>query len=146
MKNYLSREERRLATFFCIMYGLIETVMQYKENISKEEVTELKYTNTHLGKYITALANRVGSDEGKRLHKEALSHRVELVPKSFDGQFIVDKEALEGALLYAVKGTCDKCTHGVDYYNTCDLYKCMAKLGMGSNSKHEDKCEFNYTD
>lgn len=142
MKTYLNREERRIATYFCIVYGLIDGVMKYKDNISKEEVTALKYVNTYLEKYIDALIKRVGAEEGMRIHREAMENKVELTPKSYDGQLIVDKGCMEEVARYAVEGKCFGCER-VDWQN-CELCKFMHKIGIGRIEDDETKCEFWY--
>ena len=140
MKTYLNREERRIATYFCIVYGLIDGVMKFKDNISKEEVTALKYVNTYLEKYIDALIKRVGSEEGMRIHKEAMENKVELKPKSYDGQLIVDQTCMEEVARYAVEGKCFGCERN-DWRN-CELCNFMHKIGMGRIEDDEEKCEF----
>ena len=142
MKNYLNREERRIATYICIMYGLIDTIFDFKENISKEEVTALKYSNTYLQKYIEALIKRVGPDEGMRIYREARDNVVELKPKNFEGQLIVDKDSMEEVCRMSVEKHCFGCKR-VDWQN-CGLYKCMNKIGVGRVSDEEGKCEFYY--
>lgn len=142
MKDYLNREERRIATYICIVYGLIEKLFENKSNMSKEELTALKYSNTYLGKYITALIGRVGPAEGNRIYKEAMYNKVELKPKSYDGQFIVDKESLEAVAQMAVETHCFGCKR-VDWRN-CGLFKCMNNLQMGAVNEEPGKCEFYY--
>lgn len=142
MKTYLNREERRIATYICIVYGLIDTIFDSKENISKEEITALKYTNTYLQKYIEALIRRVGQDEGMRIYKEARDNVVELKPKNYDGQLIVDKDSMEEVCRMAVEANCFGCKK-VGWHN-CGLYKCMHKVGMGKVDEDYDGCEFYY--
>ena len=142
MKTYLNREERRIATYICIVYGLIDTIFEFKENISKEEITALKYSNTYLQKYIEALIKRVGAEEGMRIYKEARDNVVELKPKNYDGQLIVDKDSMEEVCRMAVEAHCFGCDR-VDWRN-CELYKCMNKIGVGRVSDEEGKCEFYY--
>jgi hypothetical protein len=140
MKTYLNREERRIATYFCIVYGLIDGVMKFKDSISKEEVTALKYVNTYLEKYIDALIKRVGPEEGRRIHREAMENKVELKPKNYDGQLIVDKTCMEEVARYAVEGKCFGCERN-DWRN-CELCHFMHKIGMGRIEDDEMKCEF----
>jgi len=142
MKDYLNRDERRIATYFCIVYGLIDTVMNYKDNYSKKEITALKYVNTYLEKYIDALIARVGAEEGKRIMREATENVVEFKPKNYDGQFILDKESLEQVCSVAVDASCFGCKKS--NYNNCELYKCMCKLGMSTAKTKGDECEFCY--
>lgn len=144
MKNYLSRDERRIATYFCICYGLIDSQMEYKQNYSKDEITALRYVNTYLQKYIDALIKRVGKEEGERILRDATQNTVDLHPKNYDGQYIVDREALEGALTYAVEYKCKNCNK-TDYYH-CDLYKCMDKCGMSTVGNKAKYCDFAWQD
>lgn len=109
MKTYLNREERRIATYICIVYGLIDTIFEFKENLSKKEITALKYANTYLTKYIEALINRVGGEEGERIYREARDNVVELKPKNYDGQLIVDKDSMEEVCRMAVESHCFGC-------------------------------------
>lgn len=142
MKTYLNREERRIATYICIVYGLIDTLLKNKDNISKEEVTALKYTNTYLEKYINGLIKRVGAEEGRRIYKEANDNVVELKPRSYDGQYIVDKDSLEEIARMAVETHCFGCKK--EDWRNCMLYKWMNKVGMGRVTDDEEKCEFFY--
>ena len=142
MKTYLNREERRLATYICIVYGLIDTIFEFKDNISKQEITALKYANTYLTKYIEALINRVGREEGERIYKEARDHVVELKPKNYNGQLIVDKDSMEEVCRMAVEANCFGCDR-VDWRN-CGLYKCMNNMEVGIVNDTKGKCEFYY--
>ena len=142
MKTYLNREERRIATYICIVYGLIDTIFKFKDNISKQEVKALKYVNTYLEKYIDALIKRVGGEEGERIYKEARDNVVELKPRNYDGQLLVDKDSMEEVARYAVEGKCFGCERN-DWRN-CELCKFMHKLGMGRIEDDETKCEFWY--
>lgn len=142
MKNYLNREERRISTYICIVYGLIETLFENKKNMSKEEITALKYSNTYLDKYIQALIRRVGPEEGNRIYNEAMNNKVELKPKNYDGQLVVDKNSLEEVARMAVETHCFGCTRS-DWRN-CELYRCMDKLQMGRVCEETGKCEFYY--
>lgn len=142
MKTYLNRDERRIATYICITHGLIDTIFDFKENISKEEITALKYTHTYLEKYIEALIKRVGADEGMRIYKEARDNVVELKPKNYDGQLLVDKDCMEEVARLAVETHCFGCKR-TDWRN-CQLYRFMDKLGMGKVNEVPGKCEFYY--
>lgn len=142
MKTYLNREERRIATYICIVYGLIDTIFQFKQNISKEEITALKYTNTYLEKYISALVKRVGPEEGERIYKEARDHKVELVPRNYEGQLIVDKDCMEEVARMAVETHCFDCKR--EDWRNCELCHFMHKLGIGRICDDEGKCEFWY--
>jgi len=143
MKNYLSRDERQIATYVCIMYGLIDTIFKYKDNISKEEVTNLKYANTYLAKYIDALIKRVGAAEGDRIYRQARDNVVDLKPRNYDGQYIVDKDSLEEVCRMAVEKHCFGCKR--QGWHNCGLYKCMDKMGVGRvNDDNNGRCEFYY--
>lgn len=142
MKNYLNQEERRIATYICIVYGLIETLFANKKNISKEELTALKYSDTYLDKYIQALIRRVGPEEGNRIYKEAMNNKVELKPKNYEGQLVVDKDSLEEVARMAVETHCFGCKR--EDWRNCGLYKCMDKLQMGQICDEPGKCEFYY--
>lgn len=93
MKTYLNHAERQMASFFAICYGLIDSALEeWSNNISKEEITALKYSHTRLKKYIQALVKRVGANEGDRIYKVARDFKVELKPKSYDeGQLLLRK-------------------------------------------------------
>ena len=143
MKTYLSHDERQISTYFAICYGLIETVINERgKNLSQEEITALKYSRTHLEKYIHALIKRVGRVEGDRIFRLAQSSKVEIKPKKYEGQFIVDKEALEEVARIAVEAKCFGCTR-VDWHN-CGLYQCQKKMDVGSTNDTKGKCEFWY--
>ena len=143
MKTYLSHDERQIATYFAIVYGLIETQLEeHGKNISKEEKTSLKYAHTYLQKYIQALVKRVGIKEGDRIYRLARDSKVEINPKNYDGQFIVDKESLEYTCAIAVEAKCFGCERE-DWYN-CGLYNCQKKMGVGSVNDTKGKCEFWY--
>ena len=142
MKTYLNGEERRITTFIMLMYGIISTLLKNTDNISKEETKCLKYINTYIDKYIEALTNRVGKEENKRIYNEAMNNKVELKPKSYEGQLLVDKDCLEEVCRMAVEANCFGCKR-VGWHN-CGLYKCMHKVGMGKVDEDYDGCEFYY--
>ena len=142
MKTYLNGEERRITTFIMLMYGIISTLLKNTDNISKEEVKCLKYINTYIDKYIEALTNRVGKEENKRIYNEAMNNKIELKPKSYEGQLLVDKDCLEEVCRMAVEANCFGCKK-VGWHN-CGLYKCMHKAGMGKVDEDYDGCEFYY--
>ena len=143
MKTYLSNEERQVSTFFSICYGLIEKTLAERVNyISKEEIKNLKYARTYLEKYIISLVKRVGVKEGDRVYRLARDSQVELKPRDYDGQFVVDKESLEYVCAIAVDNKCFGCTR-TDWHN-CGLYRCQEKMGVGSVNDTEGKCEFWY--
>lgn len=95
MKTYLNQDERQIATFYSIMYGLIDTRLKNKNitnNMSDGEVTNLKYARTYLEKYIKALVDRVGIKEGDRIYRNAQNNKVELIPRGTDnGQWWLTK-------------------------------------------------------
>ena len=143
MKTYLSHDERQICTYFAIVYGLIEGLLSNQiKNISKEEVTALRYTHTHLNKYIKALINRVGPVEGDRIYRLAASSIVELKPKNYEGQLVVDKDCMEEVARMALEANCFGCKR-CDWHN-CGLYNFMKKLGIGSTNDTKGKCEFWY--
>lgn len=143
MKNYLNRDERQIATFLCVMYGLVENLVANDKNLSKDERTALKYTHTYLDKYIMALMNRVGRDEGERIYREVIDKKILLKPKTYnDGQLIVDKHCLEEVARMAVETHCFGCKR--EDWRNCGLYQCMDKLDMGEIYDGADKCDFYY--
>ena len=143
MKTYLSHYERQTATYFAIVYGIIDSQLElYGKNMSKEEVTSLKYAHTYLQKYITALIKRVGSIEGDRIYRLARDSEVEIKPKNYDGQLVVDKDVMEEVTRMALEANCFGCNR-VDWHN-CGLCKFMENLGIGTTNDTEGKCEFWY--
>lgn len=144
MKTYLNHAERQLASFFAICYGMIDSALEeWGDNISKEETTALKYSHTHLKKFIQALIKRVGANEGDRIYKVARDNKVELKPKNYDdGQLIVDKDSMEEVARMAVETHCFGCNR-VDWRN-CELCKFMDKLGIESLNDTKGQCEFRY--
>lgn len=142
MKTYLNGEERRINTFIMLMYGIIETLLQRKDIMSKLEIKCLKYVSTYIDKYIEALTERVGKEEKRRLYNEAMNNKIELKPKICDGQLLVDKDSLEETCRMAVEKNCFGCKR-IDWHN-CGLYKCMHKVGMGKVDEDYDGCEFYY--
>lgn len=66
MKNYLNQDERKKNTLICVMFAIVEELIE-RANGSKEEITNLKYAHTYLKKYIESLIKRVGYDEGGRI-------------------------------------------------------------------------------
>jgi hypothetical protein len=143
MKTYLNHEERQMSAFFGVCYGLIETTLnEHSKNMSKKEITCLKYSYTYLKKYIKALVERVGEVEGDRIYRLVRDNLVELRPRNYDGQLMVDKDVMEEVARMALEANCFGCTR-VDY-NNCGLCKFMDKLGVGSVNDTEGKCEFWY--
>lgn len=143
MKTYLNQEERQIAAYFCICYGLIEAQLEARKNtISSEEITHLTKAHEDLSHYIESLIDRVGLPEGNRLMKMAEEYTVELKPRNYTGQFVVDKESLEEVARMAVETHCFNCTN--TKWHDCGLYKCMDKCGMCSIKENNGKCEFYY--
>lgn len=143
MKTYLSHDERQISTYFTIVYGLIETLLsEHRKNISNEEAKTLKYAHTYLKKYIQALISRVGQVEGDRIYRLAKDSIVELKPKNYDGQLVVDKDCMEEVARMALEANCFGCKR-CDWHN-CGLYGFMKKLGIGSTNDTKGKCEFWY--
>lgn len=142
MKTYLSSTERRSNTFFCIVYGMIDGYLEHEDNFSKEEVKWLKSAHLSLFEYIRGLGKRVGQDELMRIYREARDNQAELKPVNYDGQFIVDKNALEEICRMVVEAYCFGCAR-TDWRN-CELYKFMDKCGMGNVSEEEGKCTYWY--
>ena len=143
MKTYLSHDERQVVTYFAICYGAIDTYLEERsKNISKEEVTALKYSRTYLRKYIQALVKRVGEVEGDRIYRMSRDSQIELRPKHYEGQLIVDKDVMEEVARMALEANCFGCERK-DWQN-CGLCKFMDTLGVGSTNDTEGKCEFWY--
>lgn len=142
MKNYLNREERQIATFICVMFTLVGDLLENDKNLSKEEITALKYSNTYLDKYIKALIDRVGAVEGNRIYKQARDNKVELKPKNYDGQLIVDKNCMEEVARMAVETHCFGCKR-TDWRN-CELAHFMHTLKIGRICDDLSRCEFYY--
>lgn len=142
MKTYLSSAERRSNTFFAIVYGMIEVYLEHQDNFSEEEIKWLKSAHTSLYEYIGALGKRVGQDELMRIYREARDNHAELKPVHYDGQYIVDKNALEEICRMAVEANCFGCTK--EQWQKCELYQFMDKCGMGNNEEKEGKCVFWY--
>lgn len=142
LKTYLNSEERRQNTFFAIVYGMIDGYLERKDNFSAEEVKWLESTHTSLFEYIGALGKRVGQDELMRIYREARDNKAELKPRNYDGQYIVDKNALEEICRMAVETHCFGCKK--ERWQDCDLYKFMDKCGMGNSDEKDGKCTFWY--
>lgn len=142
MKTYLNSEERRQNTFFAIVYGMIDGYLEHKENFSKEEVKWLESTHTSFFEYIGALGKRVGQEELMRIYREARDNRAELKPRTYEGQLIVDKDALEEICRMAVETHCFGCAQ--ERWQDCELYKFMDKCGMGNSNEQDGKCTFWY--
>lgn len=145
MKDYLNQDEHRLEVYYMCCYGYLTVQLQsYGKNMSKEEKTYAKYIATYINKKFEALEKRVGKDETDRIIKDALNCSIRLLPKDHEPQqFMVKKEPLEGALLYAVEAKCKNCNR--TDYKQCNLYKCMDECGMGSASERKSKvCEYSW--
>ncbi len=143
MKTYLSHDERQVCTYFSICYGMIDAqIERFGNNMSPEERTALKYAHTYLKKYIQALVKRVGQHEGERIYRLARDNQVEMKPKSYEGQLIVDKDVMEEVARMALEANCFGCERK-DWQN-CGLCKFMDTLGVGSTNDTEGKCEFWY--
>ena len=142
MKNYLNGEERRIAVGIMCVYGVISVILERTNALSKDEIKFLKYINTYIDKYIQALEDRVGKQEIQRIYNEAINSRIEVKPKSYEGQFIVDKDSLEEVARMAVEANCFGCKRK-DWHN-CGLYKCMHKVGIGNVDEDYDGCEYYY--
>ena len=143
MKPYLNHDERQIVTYFAICFGMVEAFLEERsQNLSKEEITALKYSHTYLKKYIQAMVERVGEVEGDRIYRMARDNQAELRPKKYDGQLIVDKEVMIGTADMALKANCIGCNR-VDY-NNCPLCKFMDVLGVGSINDTKGLCEYRY--
>ena len=143
MKTYLSHDERQLVTYFAICYGMVDTYIEERsKNLSKEEIKTLKYSRTYLRKYIQATVKRVGEIEGDRVYRLARDSQVEIKPKNYEGQLVVDKDVMEEVARMALEQHCFGCNR--TDWNNCGLCKFMDTLGGGSVNDTEGKCEFWY--
>lgn len=144
MKTYLSHNERQIATYFSINLGMINVLLDnYAKNLSKEEITNLKYAYTYLTKYVKALVERVGNAEGDRIYRLATTSKLSINPKSLeDKQVVVDKDDMEEVARMALEKNCFGCERK-DWQN-CGLCKLMDRLGVGSVNDTKGKCEFYY--
>lgn len=143
MKNYLNQEERKKNTLICVMFAIVEELMQ-RANGSKEEITNLKYAHTYLQKYITSLIKRVGYEEGNRIWREARDSYVQIKPKVHeeDGQQLVDKECMEGIAEKCLTAYCFGCKR--EDWRNCELCKYMKRLGIETIYGFEDRCMYWY--
>ena len=143
MKNYLNQDERKKNTLICVMFAIIEELMQ-RANGSKEEVTCLKYAHTYLEKYIKALIKRVGYEEGHRIKKEAEYNYVQLKPRVHEdeGQQVVDKECMEGVAAMCLEKCCFGCKR--EDWRNCHLCNYMQGLDIETIYGFEDRCMYWY--
>lgn len=143
MKNYLNQEERKKNTLICVMFAIVEELMQ-RANGSKEEITNLKYAHTYLEKYIKALIKRVGYEEGNRIWREARDSYVQIKPKVHedDGQQVVDRECMEGVAAMCLEKYCFGCERN-DWQN-CELCRYMKRLGIETIYGIDNKCMYWY--
>ena len=143
MKNYLNQDERKKNTLICVMFAIVEELMQ-RANGSKEEVTCLKYAHTYLEKYIKALIKRVGYEEGNRIWREARDSYVQIKPKVHeeDGYQLVEKECMEGLAAMCLEKYCFGCKRN-DWQN-CELCKYMKRLGIETIYGFKDRCMYWY--
>ena len=143
MKDYLNQEERKKNTLICVMFAIVEELMQ-RANGSKEEITNLNYAHTYLQKYITSLIKRVGYEEGNRIWREARDSYVQIKPKVHEeeGYQLVDKECMEGIA--------EKCLTAYGFgckredWRNCELCKYMKRLGIETIYGFEDRCMYWY--
>jgi hypothetical protein len=144
MKNYLNSDERMQNVFIAVVYGIITVYLENKSNYTAEEIKWLESASMSLYEYIQALGDRVGDKELFRIHKMSKEYKTILRPRSdkCDGQFIVDKNAIEEVCRMAVEAYCFGCER-VDYQN-CPLCQFMDKIGMGVNEEQEGKCTYWY--
>lgn len=143
MKNYLNQEERKKNTLICVMFAIVEELMQ-RANGSKEEITNLKYAHTYLQKYITSLIKRVGYEEGNRIWREARDSYVQIKPKVHEeeGYQLVDKECMEGIAEKCLTAYCFGCKR--EDWRNCELCKYMKRLGIETIYGFEDRCMYWY--
>lgn len=143
MKNYLNQEERKKNTLICVMFAIVEELMQ-RANGSKEEITNLKYAHTYLQKYITSLIKRVGYEEGNRIWREARDSYVQIKPKVHEeeGYQLVDKECMEGIAEKCLEAYCFGCKR--EDWRNCELCKYMKRLGIETIYGFEDRCMYWY--
>ena len=143
MKDYLNQEERKKNTLICVMFAIVEELMQ-RANGSKEEITNLKYAHTYLQKYITSLIKRVGYEEGNRIWREARDSYVQIKPKVHEeeGYQLVDKECMEGIAEKCLTAYCFGCKR--EDWRNCELCKYMKRLGIETIYGFEDRCMYWY--
>ena len=143
MKDYLNQEERKKNTLICVMFAIVEELMQ-RANGSKEEITNLKYAHTYLQKYITSLIKRVGYEEGDRIWREARDSYVQIKPKVHEeeGYQLVDKECMEGIAEKCLTAYCFGCKR--EDWRNCELCKYMKRLGIETIYGFEDRCMYWY--
>jgi hypothetical protein len=141
MKTYLNSEERQQVMYLFMSHattlGILE---QNKKNMTKGEITCLKYISTYIEKYFYALVERVGEKEIRRIARESESNMITIKPKHHGGLFTIDKPSLEEVTRRAAKATCVECK--IEDWNDCEFYRCMKKLGMGSVDGVPHKCDF----
>ena len=143
MKDYLNGEERQQALYLYISHSLVSGILEVnKKNMSKGEITALKYIITYLEKYLDALAERVGMKELQRINRDSQDYTIVTKPKNYDGYYTIDKNGLEEIARYAVEKKCFGCTN--ECWHECELYRYMKKAGMGRVDEIPGKCEFYY--
>lgn len=143
MKDYLNQEERKKNTLICIMYGVMQELLE-RNNGSKEEMKNLKLAYTYIRKYVHELMERVNYSEGQRIKREATYNYVQLKPKVHEdeGQQVVDKECMEGIAEKCIRAYCFGCERH-DWQN-CELYEYMHKLDIETIYGIDNKCMYWY--
>ena len=144
LKNYLNSEERIQNVFIAIVYGIIDVYLENSDNYSDKEIKCLENAHRSLYEYIQALGDRVGNRELERIYRQSKENKPVLRPRSdsCNGQFIVDKDAIEEICRMVVEAYCFGCTR--EDYQNCALCRFMDKVGMGSNEEQEGKCTYWY--
>lgn len=143
MKDYLNGEERQQALYLYISHSLVSGILEVnKKNMSKKEITALKYIITYLEKYLDALTERVGLKELQRINRDSQDYTIVTKPKNYDGYYTIDKNGLEEIARYAVEKRCFGCSR--EDWHECELYRYMKKAGMGRVDEIPGKCEFFY--
>ena len=143
MKTYLNGEERQQALYLYISHSLIRGILEVnKKNMSKKEMTALKYITTYIKKYFDALVERVGEKELQRIDRDSEEYTIVTKPKKYDGYYTIDKNGLEEIARYAVEEKCFGCQK--EDWHECELYRYMKRAGMGKVNEVPGKCEFYY--
>ena len=143
MKDYLNSEERQQVMYIFISHGIMSGILETnRKNMSKGEITALKYITTHIEKYFDALLERVGKKEIQRICRESEDYTAVIKPRKHDGFYTIDKNALEEIARMAVEANCFGCKK--EDFTKCELYKYMKKAGMGRVDETPKRCDYYY--
>ena len=147
MKRYLTSQERSQCALLLLTSAVSNEMIQYEKNFSKEETTCLKYIRTYTEKWYSALINRVGLDENKRIGRIFDTCEPKLEPKKMapkERDLPLSDEDIGEMLDLFIESFCMQCDlTDEEEFKLCPMFKLNSDLNVVMRAKPIDgKCPY----